>query len=220
MSSWPAEAHQLQHLAKCEENLLGITGKDFTIIAASKAAMRGATILKASDDKTRQLNRHTLMAFSGEAGDTIQFAEFIEANVQLYSMRNEGELSPSAVAHFVRQELASSLRSRKPYTVNLLLGGLDPITHQPSLYWLDYLAALAKVPYAAHGYAQYYCLSILDKHHQPNISLDEGLKILRMCTDELKRRLPIDFKGMLVKVVTKDGIRELEYDDDKPVKSA
>ena len=49
---------------------MGITGKDFTIIAASKAAMRGATILKASDDKTRALNKHTLMAFSGEAGDT------------------------------------------------------------------------------------------------------------------------------------------------------
>ena len=32
--------------------------------------MRGATILKASDDKTRELNPHTLMAFSGEAGDT------------------------------------------------------------------------------------------------------------------------------------------------------
>lgn len=32
--------------------------------------MRGVTILKASDDKTRQLNKHTLMAFNGEAGDT------------------------------------------------------------------------------------------------------------------------------------------------------
>lgn len=32
--------------------------------------MRGATILKAADDKTRELNKHTLMAFSGEAGDT------------------------------------------------------------------------------------------------------------------------------------------------------
>lgn len=52
------------------EVLLGITGKDFTIIAASKAAVRGATILKASDDKTRELNKHSLMAFSGEAGDT------------------------------------------------------------------------------------------------------------------------------------------------------
>jgi 20S proteasome subunit beta 4 len=34
-----------------------------------------------------------------------------------------------------------------------------------------------------------------------------------MCTDELKRRLPIDFKGMFVKVVTKDGIKVEEWDD-------
>lgn len=74
-------------------------------------------------------------------------------------MRNDTDLSPSALANFVRGELASSLRSRKPYNVNLLLGGVDPITHKPSLYWLDYLAALAPVPYAAHGYAQYVSLS-------------------------------------------------------------
>ncbi|KAH6987601.1 nucleophile aminohydrolase [Ilyonectria sp. MPI-CAGE-AT-0026] len=136
------------------EVLLGITGKDFTIIAASKAAMRGATVLKTSDDKTRALNKHTLMAFSGEAGDTVQFAEYIQRNAQLYSMRNESDLSPSALANFVRGELATSLRSRKPYNVNLLMGGVDPITGKPSLYWLDYLASLADVPYAAHGYAQ------------------------------------------------------------------
>ena len=116
--------------------------------------MRGATILKASDDKTRALNKNTLMAFSGEAGDTIQFAEYIQANIALYTMRNETDLGPAAVASFVRGELARSLRSRTPYNVNLLLGGVDPITKQPSLYWLDYLASSAKVPYAAHGYAQ------------------------------------------------------------------
>ena len=159
-------------LTLCREVLLGITGKDFTLIATSKAAMRGATILKASDDKTKELNKHTLMAFSGEAGDTgrrpgrksrgvatdnllqVQFAEYIQANIQLYSMRNDADLGPSAVANFVRGELAKSLRSKKPYTVNLLLGGMDPITKKPSLYWLDYLAALAPLPYAAHGYAQ------------------------------------------------------------------
>ena len=143
----------------------------------------------------------------------VQFAEYIQANIKLYSMRNDTDLAPSAVASYVRAELAKSLRSRNPYTVNLLLGGMDPITHQPHLYWLDYLAALAPVPYAAHGYAQYalqstfaphctdevnryYCLSILDKHHHPSINFEQGMKLLQMCSDELKRRLPIDFKGV------------------------
>jgi len=202
------------------EVLLGLTGADFTIIAASKAAMRGATILKASDDKTRQLSPSTIMAFSGEAGDTVQFAEFIQANIALYTMRNETDLGPSAVASFVRGELAKSLRSKKPYNVNLLLGGMDPITKKPTLYWLDYLASCAQLPYAAHGYAQYYCLSILDKHHHPDISFEQGMKILRMCTDELQRRLPIDFKGMTVKVVRKNGIEVLDYDTSKQVLSA
>lgn len=67
---------------------------------------------------------------------------------------------------------------------------------------------------------RYYCLSILDKHHHPDIDYDQGMKILRLCTDELKRRLPVDFKGMLVKVITKDGIEEIEYNDDAVVKSA
>jgi 20S proteasome subunit beta 4 len=147
----------------------------------------------------------------------VQFAEYIQANAQLYSMRNNIDLSPSAVAHFVRGELASSLRSRKPYNVNLLLGGVDPITDKPSLYWLDYLASLAPLPYAAHGYAQYYCLSILDKHHHPDIDLEQGIKILKMCTDELQRRLPIDFKGMLVKVITKEGIKDLPYSDGEKI---
>ncbi|EME80060.1 uncharacterized protein MYCFIDRAFT_56567 [Pseudocercospora fijiensis CIRAD86] len=199
------------------EVLLGITGKDFTIIAASKAAMRGATILKASDDKTRRLNDHTLMAFSGEAGDTIQFAEYVQANVALYSMRNGSDLTPTETSSFVRSELAKSLRSRSPYTVNLLLGGYDVHANKPQLFWIDYLASCAPVPYAAHGYAQYYCLSTLDKHHHPDITFEQGMKILRMCTDELQRRLPIDFKGVLVKVVDKDGIREVEYDTSKQV---
>ena len=82
---------------------------------------------------------------------------------------------------------------KKPYTVNLLIAGYDTVNDKPELYWLDHLAAKVKLPYAAHGYAQYYCLSmrslvlsirevgvmltskgILDKHHNPSIDLEQG----------------------------------------------
>ena len=41
-----------------------------------------------------------------------------------------------------------------------------------------------------------------------------------MCVDELKRRLPIDFKGMLAKGIKVDGVVDIELDDQKVVKSA
>lgn len=57
--------------------ILGIRVQDSTIIATSKAATRGISVLKDTDDKTRKLNTHNLVAFTGEAGDTVQFAEYI-----------------------------------------------------------------------------------------------------------------------------------------------
>lgn len=44
--------------------------------------------------------------------------------------------------------------------------------------------------------SRYYCLSILDKHHHPDIDFEKGMQLVQMCADELKRRLPIDFKGV------------------------
>ena len=97
------------------------------------------------------------------AGDTIQFAEFIERNIRLYQIRNLYPLRPSAAASWIRGALAKSLRSRSPYAVNLLLGGYDTATDDPHLYWIDYLGTMTEVPYAAHGYGQYFALSVLDR---------------------------------------------------------
>lgn len=191
--------------------VLGIRVKDCTLIATSKAATRGISVLKDTDDKTRNLNSHNLMAFSGEAGDTVQFAEYIQANIQLYTMReNDRELSPTATASFVRNQLATSIRSRKPYQVNVLLAGYDSNTGVPSLNWIDYLGTQSELPYAAHGYAGFYCTSLLDKHYRKGMSLDEGLELLKVCIQELERRMPIDFKGCYIKVVDKEGIRLVE----------
>ena len=191
--------------------ILGIKVSDGTLIATSKAATRGISILKDTDDKTRHLNAHNLIAYTGEAGDTVQFAEYVQANIQLYSMReNDIELSPKATASFVRNQLASSLRSRKPYQVNCLIGGYDVKKNEPSLNWIDYLGTQVELPYGAHGYAAFYTTSLLDKHYRKDMTVEDGLKLMDMCVKELQTRMPIDFKGVYIKVVDKDGIRQIE----------
>lgn len=191
--------------------MLGIKVNDCTIIATSRAITRGISVLKDNDDKTRTLNEHNLIAYTGEAGDTVQFSEYIQANIQLYSMReNDIELSPKATASFVRNQLATSIRSRKPYQVNVLIGGYDTKTNTPTLNYIDYLGTQAVLPYAAHGYAAFYCMSLLDKHYRPEMNLTEGLELLKLCIKELQTRMPIDFKGCDVKVVDKDGIRIID----------
>ncbi|KAM0791587.1 hypothetical protein ACM66B_006030 [Microbotryomycetes sp. NB124-2] len=149
-------------------------------------------------------------ADSGEPGDTIQFSEYIERNLRLYQIRHHIPLRPSSAASWTRNQLASSLRSRKPYSVNLLLGGYDPTASKPELYWIDYLGTMATVPYAAHGYGAYFCLSTMDRWHNPDMSLDEALDLLRKCVNELETRFIVNLGNFTVRVADKDGVRQVD----------
>ena len=83
-----------------------------------------------------KLSDSLLMAVTGESGDTTQFAEYIEKNIQLYKMRNGYELSPNAAASFTRRNLADSLRSRvllKQYK-SFILFSFNPTLHYFSLH--------------------------------------------------------------------------------------
>lgn len=160
---------------------IALTGKDFVLIAADTNAVRSIVKMKTDEDKIKELSPALLMSYSGEpgqssiqlirnlqsylsSGDTIQFAEFVERNLRLHHIRYHHPLRPQSAASWIRRSLAESLRSRKPYSVNLLLGGYDVSTSSPSLYWVDYLGTLAEVPYAAQGYGSYFVLSLFDRY--------------------------------------------------------
>jgi 20S proteasome subunit beta 4 len=190
--------------------VLGIRLKDATLLATSKAFTRGISVLKATDDKTLDLNEHNTIAFTGESGDTTQFAEYIKGNVQLFGLREGYDMESAEIASFIRHELATSIRSRKPYQVQLLVAGVKD-NGEGFLSMIDYIGTRCDLPYAAHGYAAFYTMSLLDHHYKEDITLDDGLKLLKLCEGELNKRMPIDFKGLNVKVVDKEGIRSIDF---------
>lgn len=98
------------------ECLFGITGNGFALLAADTISARSIVVMKATEDKSRQLNAHTLMLYTGEPGDTVNFAEYIQRNIKLYGIKNGIELSPKATATFTRRQLADSLRSRVKFS--------------------------------------------------------------------------------------------------------
>lgn len=92
----------------------------------------------------------------------------------------------------------------------MLIVGYDNKKKEPSLNWIDYLGTNVELPYAAHGYAAFYTMSLLDHHYRPDFTEEQGLHLMRLCIEELQKRLPIDFKGVFVKVVDANGVREIE----------
>uniref|UniRef100_A0A671G090 Proteasome 20S subunit beta 2 n=1 Tax=Rhinolophus ferrumequinum TaxID=59479 RepID=A0A671G090_RHIFE len=49
---------------------------------------------------------------------------------------------------------------------------------------MDYLAALAKAPFAAHGCGAFLTLSILDRYYTPTISRERAMGLLRKCLED------------------------------------
>ncbi|KAL1493898.1 hypothetical protein ABEB36_009580 [Hypothenemus hampei] len=190
------------------ECLLGIKFNNFVLIAADRTAANSIIVMKSDENKLYKLSNQLVMAVSGESGDTTQFAEYIAKNIQLYKMRNNYELSAKEASSFTRRILADALRSRTPYQVNLLLAGFDE-KEGPQLYYMDYLASIAKVDYAAHGYGGYFSLSIMDRHYLKTMTPEQGYELLKKCVQEVHKRLIINLPNFKVQIVDKNGIRDL-----------
>ena len=89
---------------------IGIKGKDFVMVCSDTSAVTSVLMIKQDEDKILPMDSHKLFCISGEAGDRVQFSEFIIANLKLYKLRNDTDLSTKAVANFTRGELATALR--------------------------------------------------------------------------------------------------------------
>lgn len=207
------------------ECLIGLKCDSFTILAHDNSAGRSILVMKQDQEKLFRFGDNLGMVVCGEAGDTVDFGNYIQKNIALYRMRNGYNLSPHAAANFTRHELADFLR-KNPYLVNLLLGGYDSKSKKSHLYFMDYLGTLAEIPYGAHGYGAHFVLGLLDKYHRPNMTIEEGEALMIKCFEEVQKRLVINLPNFSYYIVDDNGFSEkktfcsTKKDDDVPMETA
>lgn len=193
------------------DSIFGFVGKDYVLIAADGTQARSIVVMKQDTDKIRILDESKLMACVDlSAGDRDHFTDYVEKNLHLYHLRNDFRLTTAATANFTRRELADSLRSRNPYNVHILLGGVD--SGVPSLYYMDYLASSNKVDFGAHGYCSYFVLSLFDKSWKKDMTIEEGKTLLKQCIAEIQKRFMVSQPNFFIKIVDKEGSRDFRLD--------
>lgn len=178
----------------------------------------GVIVYQTNLDKIAELTTHSAMAVSGPNCDMVNFTDYVQRNLDLYQLRNDGlKLNVAAQANFCRNELATALR-RGPFQVNVLLGGSDvgTSTTEPksSLYWLDYLGTLQKVQYGCQGYATNFCLSIFDREYVQGLSKEAAIRIIEMCIHELQTRFVPNQPHFIIKCIDKDGVSLVKFGKD------
>jgi 20S proteasome subunit beta 4 len=187
------------------DSLIALVGKDYVLMAADTSLARSIIVMKHDEDKILPLDSSKMMGMTGEQGDREQFGDYVQKNLELTFYRTGHRLSTAAAAHWTRNQLARFLRS-SPYQVNCLIGGFDAATG-PSLYFMDYLASMHKVKFAAHGYAGYMVLGLMDRLYRDDMTLEQGLEVMQAAIEQIQRRLLINAPSFVIKIVDSEGYR-------------
>uniref|UniRef100_A0A7S1NG49 Proteasome subunit beta n=1 Tax=Eutreptiella gymnastica TaxID=73025 RepID=A0A7S1NG49_9EUGL len=209
------------------ETVIGIACKDHVIVAASASAAHSIIQIKDTEDKLHVIDPRKILATVGEAGDRVQFTDYIARNLVLNATRQGRENTATSAAHFIRWQLANSIRSRSPYQVNCLLAAFDPPLPELKklneakneskpdgsgsyLWYMDYLGSMEKVPFATQGYGGTFCMAILDRYYKEDMTEAESQALIGRCVDEVRKRIIINNPKFCVKIINKDGIKVLD----------
>jgi 20S proteasome subunit beta 4 len=92
----------------------------------------------------------------------------------------------------------------------LILGGYDVKKEKPELFWIDYLGAMASLPFCAQGYGAYFCTSLMDRYYKEDMNVEDAKKLMAMCIQELKTRFIVNMPTFKLKLVDKDGVHDTE----------
>lgn len=90
----------------------------------------------------------------------------------------------------------------------MLIAGYDD--HDgASLYFMDYLSSLVKLPFGIHGYGSFFGLSICDKYYKKDMNETEAVNLLNKIIAEIQKRLLVQLPSFHVRVINKEGIKDL-----------
>lgn len=191
------------------QTVIGFTGKDFVMVASTSIAGFYYIKMSLEVDSIVKLDNHKLLAMAGENADQAMLGDWCFANMTLQRMRANGrESSTAEAANDIASKLAHALR-RGPIQVNSLIAGVDSPMSEfddgeigPQLYYLDYLGTILKLPFAAHGYGASFAMALLDSKWHPEITLEEGYKLMQLLIGEIKKRIIVSQEVFIVKQIT------------------
>ncbi|KAL0211686.1 hypothetical protein RCL1_005441 [Eukaryota sp. TZLM3-RCL] len=190
------------------QSLFALQGPDFVLVAGDNSRAQSILIMKSDDDKITDLgNSKVLLVADDGSGDGAQFTGLISANSSLYTFRNGYSLSTNGLAHYVRRLLADRLR-KGPLQVSTIVAGFDEGSGG-SLYWVDYLASMQQLNYAAHGYCSNFLYSIFDRYWKQDLTVEEGMDIMKKCVAEIHKRFLINSPSFTIKLVSRNGVTQM-----------
>ncbi|MHA1819136.1 MAG: proteasome subunit beta [Promethearchaeota archaeon] len=184
---------------------IAIKCKDGVVLGNDNRVIWGYTVTNKSTKKVFALTDNIGITCSGLIGDFQYIVKLMQAQANLYELRENTELSVRAMSKLI----ANLLYSKKltPLYVNIAVGGID--NEGSAVYTMDAIGSLMPDDYGVSGSAATMAVSILEAEYKPTITVKEGIKLAEKVIKASIKRDAMSGNGIDILAITKDGPQEI-----------
>ena len=195
---------------KTGTTICGAIFADGVILGADTRATSGPIVADKICQKIHYVSKYIYCCGAGTAADTDQVCRMMSSQVELHGLNNNQEMVPVQVAvTYAKQHLFQYQGHIGAY---LIVGGVDK--EGPHLVEIHAAGSSQVAPFIASGSGSLNALSVLEAGWKPNLTLDEGKKLVR---DAIAAGVFNDLgsgSNINLCIITKDGSQRISpYDE-------
>ncbi|MFX1558688.1 MAG: proteasome subunit beta [Promethearchaeota archaeon] len=183
---------------------VAIKCKDGVVLGNDNRATWGYTVTNKSTKKVFKVTEFIGLAAYGLIGDFQILIKIMRAQANLYLLDAGERISTKSMGKLVSNYLYS--RKMFPLYTNLVIAGMD--IDGPKLYTLDAIGSLMPDDYGTAGTGMLLSIGILEAEYKPDISVEEGEKLVEKAITAAISRDAMTGNGIDILTITKDGAKE------------
>jgi proteasome beta subunit len=188
---------------------IGMVMKDGVVLATERRATAGNLIANKSTQKLFKIDQNIGMTVAGLVGDAQVLARYLRAEVSLYRLRRNAQLSAEGAATLLANILSGNRMF--PYYAWLILGGVDPAGGH--VFSVDPAGGSIEDRYVSVGSGSTFAYGLLEEGYSRDLSVSDGVDLaLRGLTVAMKRD-SASGDGYTVHTITSREYREFSEDE-------
>ncbi len=185
---------------------VGFACTDGVVLATEKRATMGSLVANKNADKLFQLDDKIGATIAGTVSHAQSLMDVIKAEIALYKLKNNKDMSIDAAA-----VLTGNILKSGRYYVQVILGGVDK--NGAGLYSLDPSGSYIKDECISTGSGSPYAYGVLEDRYSDTLTVEEGkLVALKALTSSMQRDV-YSGNGYRLSTITKDGMKIYTEDE-------
>ena len=163
---------------------MGIVCKDGVVLATERRATGGTMIMHKKTQKLFRVDENIGMTVAGLVGDAQLLTRLLTAEVELYKLKRNGQITIKAAATLMSNILSS--QRIFPYWVGLLIGGWDG--EGGHVYSLDAVGGSIPDKFVSVGSGSPFAYGVLEDNFRDGLGIQEGVDLaIRSLAAAMKR---------------------------------